>query len=166
VPAPETSKVDAGSIWTFALPNAGLDEQIRPAIGVGEKAAVFSLVPKQAGRLLVDTKLDTGSQLATFEEPLAGAAALDFAGVVDALRPWIVYLTRYGCVQQRDGRVDADEQLTAEDETADAKEALEHVAVVLEAAKCFRAATAETSSTDEATVTHWRNVIRDMPAKR
>jgi hypothetical protein len=166
VPAPEKSKVDAGSIWTFALPNAGLDEQIRPAIGVGEKAAVFSLVPKQAGRLLVDTKLDTGSQLATFEEPLAGAAALDFAGVVDALRPWIVYLTRYGCVQQRDGRVDADEQLTAEDETADAKEALEHVAVVLEAAKCFRAATAETSSTDEATVTHWRNVIRDMPAKR
>jgi hypothetical protein len=39
------------------------------------------------------------------------------------------------------------------------------VAVVLEAAKCFRAATAETSITDEATVTHWRNVIRDMPAK-
>jgi hypothetical protein len=61
--------------------------------------------------------------------------------------------------------VDADEELSAEDETAEAKEALEHVAVALEVAKCFRAATAETAIVDEATVTHWRNVIRDMPAK-
>jgi hypothetical protein len=165
VPEPEKSKVEAGSIWTFALAGAGLDEQVRPAIGIGEKAAVFSLVPKQAGRLLADTKLETGSQLATFEEPLAGAAALDFAGLVDAIRPWVVYVTRYGCALQRDGRVEADETLTADDETAEAKEALEHVAVVLEVAKCLRAATAETTITDEAKVTHWRNVIRDLPAK-
>lgn len=165
VPEPEKAKVSAGSIWSFALPQSGLDEQLRPAIGVGDKAAVFSLVPAQAGRLLAAGRIETGSQLATFEEPLAGAAAVDFAGLVDALRPWIVYVTRYGCVQQRDGRVDADEELTAEDETAEAKEALAHVAVVLEVAKCFRAATAETSITEEATVTHWRNVIRDLPAQ-
>jgi len=165
VPAPEKAKVTAGSIWSFALPASGLDPQLRPAIGVGDKAAVFSLVPAQAGRLLAAARMETGSQLATFEEPLAGAAALDFAGLVDAVRPWVVYLTRYGCVQQRDGRVDADEELAAEDETAAAKEALAHVTVALEVAKCFRAATAETSITDEATVTHWRNVIRDLPAK-
>lgn len=165
VPEPEKVKVGAGSIWSFALPGSGLDDQLRPAIGVGDKAAVFSLVPAQAGRLLASGRIETGSQLATFEEPLAGAAALDFAGLVDAVRPWVVYLTRYGCVQQRDGRVDADEELAAEDETAEAKEALAHVTVALEVAKCFRAATAETSITDEATVTHWRNVIRDLPAK-
>jgi hypothetical protein len=165
VPDPEKTKVAAGSIWSFALPETGLDEQLRPAIGVGDEAAVFALVPAQAGRLLAESRIETGSQLAAFEEPLAGAAALDFAGLVDAVRPWVAYATRYGCAQQRDGSVDADEELSAEDETAEAKEALEHVAVVLEAAKCFRAATAETSITDEATVTHWRNVIRDMPAK-
>ena len=165
VPEPEKAKVEAGSIWSFALPESGLDEQLRPAIGVGDGAAVFSLVPAQAGRLLAAGRIETGSQLATFQEPLAGAAALDFAGLVDALRPWVVYVTRYGCVQQRDGSVDADEELAADDETAEAKEALEHVAVALEVAKCFRAATAETSITDEATVTHWRNVIRDLPAK-
>lgn len=165
VPAPEKAKVAAGSIWSFALPASGLDPQLQPAIGVGDKAAVFSLVPAQAGRLLAAARMETGSQLAKFEEPLAGAAALDFAGLVDAVRPWVVYLTRYGCVQQRDGRVDADEELAAEDETPAAKEALAHVAVALEVAKCFRAATAETSITDEATVTHWRNVIRDLPAK-
>lgn len=165
VPEPEKAKVAAGSIWSFALPESGLDEQLRPAIGVGDKAAVFALVPAQAGRLLAAGRLETGSQLATFEEPLAGAAALDFAGLVDAVRPWVVYLTRYGCVQQRDGRVEADEELAAEDETAEAKEALAHVTVALEVVKCLRAATAETSITDEATVTHWRNVIRDLPAK-
>ena len=165
VPEPEKAKVAAGSIWSFALPASGLDEQLRPAIGVGDEAAVFSLVPAQAGRLLAAGRIETGSQLATFDEPLAGAAALDFAGLIDALRPWVVYVTRYGCVQQRDGRVDADEELAAEDETAEAKEALAHVTVALEVAKCFRAATAETSITDEATVTHWRNVIRDLPAK-
>lgn len=165
VPEPEKAKVGAGSIWSFALPGSGLDEQLRPAIGVGDKAAVFSLVPAQAGRLLAASRIETGSQLTTFEEPLAGAATLDFAGLVDAIRPWVVYLTRYGCVQQRDGSVDADEDLTAEDETAEAKEALAHVAVALEVAKCFRAATAETSVGDDATVTHWRNVIRDLPAK-
>jgi hypothetical protein len=165
VPDPEKAKVGVGSIWSFALPGSGLDEQLRPAIGVGDKAAVFSLVPAQAGRLLAASRIETGSQLTTFEEPLAGAATLDFAGLVDAIRPWVVYLTRYGCVQQRDGSVDADEDLTAEDETAEAKEALAHVAAALEVAKCFRAATAETSVTDDATVTHWRNVIRDLPAK-
>jgi hypothetical protein len=165
VPEPEKAKVGAGSIWSFALPGSGLDEQLRPAIGVGDKAAVFSLVPAQAGRLLAASRLETGSQLTTFEEPLAGAATLDFAGLVDAFKPWVTYVTRYGCVQQRDGRVEADEELTAEDETAEAKEALAHVAVALEVAKCFRAATAETSVADDATVTHWRNVIRDLPAK-
>jgi hypothetical protein len=39
------------------------------------------------------------------------------------------------------------------------------VAVVCEALKSLRAAVAEMSTTPDATVTHWRNVIRDMPAK-
>ena len=166
VPEPEKAKVAAGSVWSFALPETGIDEQVRPAVGVGEDAAVFSLVPKQAARLLAETRLETGSQLSRFEEPLAGATALDFAGVVDAIRPWIVYVTRYGCVQQRDGLVEADEELSAEDENVAAKEALRHVSVVLEAIQCLRAAVGETTLTDDAAVTHWRNVIRDMPPPR
>jgi len=42
---------------------------------------------------------------------------------------------------------------------------LKQVAVVCEAIKSLRAAVAETSVKPDATVTHWRNVIRDMPAK-
>ena len=95
----------------------------------------------------------------------ASAAAFDVAGAIDALEPWVIYLTRYGCVQERDGVVDPDDELTAADENEQAKEVLEHVRVVLAAAKSLRAAAAETSFQGDALVTHWRNVIRDTPAK-
>ena len=165
IPDPEKAKLDKGSVWSWKLEKSGIDEQVRPAIAVGDDVAVFSLVPKQAGRLLAQSRLETGSQLSKFEEPLAGAAALDFAGVVDAIQPWIVYLTRYGCVQQKEGSVDADADLTADVETEQAREALKATTVVCEAIKSLRAAVAEVATTPDATVTHWRNVIRDMPAK-
>jgi hypothetical protein len=165
VPDPEKAKVEAGTVWSFALPESGLDEQIRPAIGVGEKAAVFSLVTTQAARLLGAVKLETGRQLTAFDEPLAGAAAVDVAGFVDLLKPWVVYAARYGCVHERQGTVDADAELTASDETEQVKDALRHVDVVAEVAKCLRAAVAETSFRDGALVTHWRNIIRDLPKK-
>ncbi|MBU6308273.1 MAG: hypothetical protein KJS77_00850 [Planctomycetes bacterium] len=165
IPEPEKSKGDEGSVWSWKLLNSRLDEQIRPTIGVGDDVAVFSMAPKQAGRMLVESRLETGSQLATFDEPLASAAAFDVAGVIDAIEPWVTYLTRYGCVQERDGAVDPDDELTAADENEQAKEVLEHVQVVLAAAKSLRAAAAETSYQGDALVTHWRNVIRDTPAK-
>jgi hypothetical protein len=165
IPEPEKAKVDDGSVWSWKLVNSRLDDQIRPAIGVGDEVAVFSMTPKQAGRMLVESRLETGSQLAKFDEPLAAAASFDVAGVIDALEPWITYLTRYGCVQDRDGVVDPDVELTAADETEQAKEVLEHVRVVLAAAKSLRAAAAETSIQGDAVVTHWQNVIRDTPAR-
>ena len=95
----------------------------------------FSLVPKQAERLLAPSPLETGSQLAEFEEPLAAAAALDVAGIVDALKPWAAYVARYTSVQQEEGDVEADRELSAADENAQAKEVLEHVDVVCEVLK-------------------------------
>lgn len=165
IPDPEKSKVETGTVWSFPLTAAGLDEQLRPAIGVGEQVAVFALAPKQAVRLLDAVKLETGSQLAAFDEPLAAAAALDVAGVVDAIEPWVVYLTRYGCVLEREGAVDAGAELQAADETEQARDALKTVDVVLDVARCLRAATAETTIRDGAVVTRWRNVIRDLPKK-
>jgi len=165
VPDPEREKVEGGSVWSFPLPNAGLDEQVRPAIGIGENVVVLSLVPRQAARMLGASRLETGSGVTNFEEPLARAAAIDVPGVIDALRPWILYGVRYGCVMQRDGRVGPDDELGADVETEQVKEALHVADVVLEAAKCFRTSVATSTVTDEAHVTHWRNVIRDLPAQ-
>lgn len=165
IPEPEKSKVEGGTVWAFAIPEAGLDDQITPAIAVGDEAVAFTLVPGQAARILPKRKLETAAGLSDFAEPLAAAAAVDFPALVDAIEPWVVYLTRYGCVQQRDGWVDADRELSADDETEEASEALEHVDVALDVARCLKAAVAETATRDDATVTHWRNVIRDLPKR-
>jgi hypothetical protein len=165
VPEPVKAKAEGGTLWSFPLAQSGLDEKVQPSIGVAEDAAVFSLVPKQAGRLLLRSRLETGSQLTKFDEPLAGAATLDFSGIIDLIQPWFIYAARYGCAEQRDGTVDAAETLGPDDETPEAKEALEQIKIVFEALKSLRVAVAETSNQADAIVTHWRNVIRDMPAK-
>lgn len=165
VPDPVKTKVEGGMLWSFPIAASGLDEKVQPSIGVGDDAAVLSFIPVQAGRLLLESRLETGSQLSKFEEPLVGAAALDFAGLVDAVQPWAVYLTRYACAQQRDGTVDSESELGPDDENEQAKDALAQAKVVFAAIKSLRAAVAETSTQSDAMVTHWQNVIRDMPSK-
>lgn len=159
---PEKTKVEGGAIWSWKLGKAGLDDQVRPSIAVGEEAAVITLVPKQAERMIVESKLETGSQVTAFDDPLASALAVDVAGFVEALQPWVVYATRYGCVQARDGSVDPEIVLDASTENPQAKDALEQAKTVFEALECLRVGVAESRVTPEATVTHWRNVIRDV----
>jgi len=161
VPVPFKTKVEGGTVWSFAIPDAGLDEQVQPAVGIGRDVAVFSLLPKHAARLLEETPLKTGAELSKFSEPLAGAVALDWPGLIDAIQPWVVYLTRYGCVQQQDGEVDPETILDADAENEQAKDALQQAAVVFEALKTLRVAVAETAIQADAIVTHWRNIIRD-----
>lgn len=160
---PRKEELEGGNMWSWSLDKTGLDEQVRPAIALGKDTAVLSLVPKQAGRLIVATPLKTGEQLTKFEEPLASAAALDVAGLIETFEPWVIYLARYVAVQQRAGSVDADLTLDGTTDNEREKEMLAQVRSVLAAAKSLRVATAETSVKPDATVTHWRNVIRDMP---
>ena len=166
VPDPEKTTVEGGAVWSFAIPDAGLDEQVSPSIGVGEKTAVFAFLPKQAARLLVPAKLETGAQIGTFAEPLAAAAALDVAGFIDAVRPWLVYMARYGAIQQQQGSVDRDTVLGPDAEDGQVRDALQQMGVLLDSCKSLRVAVAETSMKPDATVTHWRNVIRDTPAAK
>jgi hypothetical protein len=165
IPAPVKQKLAAGTVWSFPLDKTGLDNQIQPAIVVGDDLAAFTLVPGQASRLLAKKPVVTAAPLAAFGEPAAGAAAIEWSRLVDAIEPWLVYLTRYGSVQQREGDVDPSLELTAGTETPEVSEALEHVRVVLEVARCLRAAAATTTENSGALVTHWQNEIRDLPAK-
>ncbi|MFM1903893.1 MAG: hypothetical protein RLZZ440_1793 [Planctomycetota bacterium] len=165
IPAPVKQKLEQGTVWAFPLGNSGLDAQIQPAIVVGDDLAAFTLVPGQAERLLAKQPLATAKQLAKFNQPAAAAAAVEWSRLVDALEPWLVYLTRYGSVMQREGDVDPSLELTAGTETPEVSEALEHLDVILDVARCLRAAAATTVKKNDALVTHWRNEIRDLPAK-
>jgi hypothetical protein len=166
IPDPSKSKVDGGALWTFAIPRSGLDDQIEPTIGIGEDVAVFSLLPKQASRMLVRTTQTTGSELSRFEEPLAAAAAADVAGFVDLLEPWVEYIARVGVLQQRNGFVDSDATIGPDNDDDRMRDILRHSGVILDALRCIRVTVGEASTRSDATVTHWRNVIRDLPAER
>lgn len=163
IPEPEKKKVTGGTIWSFGLSEVGLDEQIAPAIGVGDSVAVLAVEPGHAARLLAPAPLETGSKISPLTEPLAAASAVDFPGMIDLLEPWVVYFTRYGCVMKEEGEVDADHRLSADDETPEAAEALTHVRVVFEVARCLKTIVTEMTIQDGALVTHWKNQIEDLP---
>jgi len=165
IPDPEKADIAGGTLWTFPMARSGLDEQISPSIAISEGTAVFSLVPKQATRMLADSKQQTGSPLSGFGEPLATAAALDVAGLVDVIEPWLVYFGRVGVLQQRNGFVDGSSVAGAELDEGQLGEAFTALGVVFDALRCIRLAVAETSTRSDATVTHWRNLIQDLPAK-
>ena len=166
IPEPSKSKIDGGALWTFAVPQAGLDDQIEPTIGIGEDVAVFSLLPKQATRMLVRTTQSTGSELSGFVEPGGAAAAADVAGFVDLLEPWVEYIARVGVLQQRNGFVDGNATIGPDGDDDRMRDILLHTGVVLDAMRCLRVTVGEASTRSDATVTHWRNVIRDLPAER
>jgi|688.fasta_scaffold02981_11 hypothetical protein len=166
IPEPGKTKVDGGSLWTFAMPQAELDEQIMPTIGIGEDVAVFSFVPKQATRMLVGKPQETGNTLSSFDEPLGVAAAADVAGLVDAIEPWVEYFVRIGNLQQRNGFVDGESTIGPDGDDDRIRDQLGLVNAVLDALRCLRVAVADASTRSDATVIHWRNVIRDIPAER
>jgi hypothetical protein len=163
VPAPAKERVESGTVWTFAVPAGGLDAAVAPAIGIGAKAAVFSLVPRQAGRLLAAARLQT-SPGESFGEPLASAGVIDVAATLETLRPWIAYGARYAAVAGREGFVDPETELSVADETPQTRELLETVSGIVDACQCLRSAVKETTVRDDAVVTAWRAVVRDMPA--
>ena len=165
IPEPVESSVADGTVWSFPIPQAGLAEEIAPAIGLGTDVAVFSLVPGQAGRLLTAADLETASALGGFDGPLGAAAAADVPAIIDTLEAWLVYAARYASVQQREGSVDADVELSASDESPMIAPFFEQAQVVLEACRCLKAGVAEQTIEDGVTITRWKNLIEDMPAR-
>src|SRR5262249_10305279 len=59
VPKPQETKVGPGTAYSWPLPDAGQDEQIRPNIALSDKAMVLSLSLKQSERLLTAMPLAT-----------------------------------------------------------------------------------------------------------
>ena len=165
IPEPVEESVADGTVWSFPIPQAGLPEEIAPAIGLGKDVAVFSLVPGQAGRLLTAVDLKTASALGGFDRPLGAAAAADVPAMIDVLEAWLIYAARYASVQQREGTVDADVELSASDESPMIAPFFEQFQVVLDACRCLKAGVAEQTIESGVTITRWKNLIEDMPAR-
>ena len=162
IPDPEEQDAPGGSIWSFALPESGLDEQIQLSISVGKEAAIFSLVPEQAKRLLESTPLTLKGDLSV---NLAGAAVLDWVAFANVLEPWVTYVARCGGVMEGRSGLRADETVGPDNDTDEVKDAIEQLATIFDVVRCLKSATAKTVLEGDATVTRWQNRIEDLPAK-
>ena len=162
IPDPEEKDAEGGSLWTFALPESELDEQIQLSIGVGKNAAVFSFTPTQAERILTSSPLQLEGD---FSQNLAAAAILDWVAFANLLEPWATYVIRCGGMQQEQGRLDPDSTIGPDSETEEVTDALEQLATIFDVVRCLKSATAKTSIEEDATVTRWQNRIEDLPAK-
>ena len=162
IPDPEEQDTPGGSVWNFALPESGLDEQIQLSVGVGKETAVFSLVPDQAKRLLKSTSLTLEGDVSM---NLAAAAILDWVAFANVLEPWVNYVIRCGGVMQDKGSLDPDSTIGPDSETEEVTDALDQLTTIFDVVRCLKSATAKTVIEGDATVTRWQNRIEDLPAK-
>ena len=162
IPDPEEKDAEGGTLWTFELPESGLDKQIQLSIGIGKNAAVFSFLPEQAKRILASSPLQLEGD---FSQNLAAAAILDWVAFANAIEPWATYVIRCGGVQQEKGKLDPDSTIGPDSETDEVTDALEQLATIFDVFRCLKSAVAKTSIEEDATVTRWQNRIEDLPAK-
>jgi hypothetical protein len=98
LPHPTKTSTTAGETFVYTLPaEAGLDPQITPNLGVGERVFVASLSLPHTSRLLATTPFQGSGALADAKQPLATALMWNFSGTVEAATPWIeLAVANYG----------------------------------------------------------------------
>ena len=152
VPPGQQQKISGGTIYHWPLLSAGPDGVVQPNLGLSDQLVAVSLSMKHTERLLKPTPM------ATYDRPLAqrtlfSAAAVDIAGVVGAIRPWI---ERFALpMALANVPPDAPKGLTA-------KEIPAQVKTVLDVLQCLRSVRTASFRDGDATVTRTETVIRDL----
>ncbi|MCA9269454.1 MAG: hypothetical protein KDA41_13325, partial [Planctomycetales bacterium] len=92
-PEPKSREFGDSTVWYYLLPKDwGIDKRIAPNAGVSPSVAALSLAPLHTKRLLEKTPLAADGPIARYrDKPLAMAGSFNFAGLVDAVTPWIEY---------------------------------------------------------------------------
>jgi hypothetical protein len=156
IPKAQSKKVAGGTLYWWPLPEAGQDPQVLPNLGIGERVMVVTLSEAHSQRLLKATPLQVDGGPLAQQRPLLGAAVVDFAGLVQAARPWVEDVALPEVL--REVPEEGPPGLTR-------KEVPEQVRTVLEVLQCLRGMTSATYVEDGAVVTHSETVFRDLPAK-
>ena len=160
LPQPETSQVNAGgpaTRWSYKLPSeAGVNSQLMPNAGLSNQVAVLSLSPKSTERLLGSTPLvvTPNGPLSDRSKPLAGAVYFNWAGLIDAAKPW-VDVAAAQIAHSEGGDAAAD--------NGPGKMVMDQVHTVLDVLKALHTVECATYLEDKATVTHSLAVIQDVP---
>ncbi|MCI0359971.1 MAG: hypothetical protein L0211_15950 [Planctomycetaceae bacterium] len=146
-----------GTVYFYNLPRElGLDTQVAPNAGLSSSFLALSLLPKVSLRLLKPTPPALDGPLARRGKPLASAAYLNWAGLLEAAAPWI----DYGLNQSTEIPTGAGPE--AAGDTAAMRAALQgvkdHVHAVLAFLQCLRTMSSVSYFEEGALVTHseWR----------
>jgi len=164
VPAPETKKIEGGTLYYYPLPaiaTAMIDEQILPNAGLSDRVVVLSFFPKHTERLLLRSPLKVdGGPLADYKSrPLAAAVYFDWAGLVDAVTPWV----EFGVEKHGDQFLQGLDDSSGKDQgDKGAAGILGQVRTVLDVLKVLRGSTSATYLEGNVLVTHSETVFRDV----
>jgi hypothetical protein len=126
-------------------------------MGLSDKVAAFTVSNQHSERLLKATPLAVGGVLTDANRPLALAVSFDWAGLVDAVTPWI----ELGV----DALVKAQPEVSSFLGSEPGKPSVaDQVRTVLSVLKTMRTITAESYLEDGLLVTHSLVEIRDIDA--
>jgi len=103
IPAPETVASTAGKIFAYRFPKDwGIEEAIVPNLGLTQKVGVLSTSVQHTERLLKPTPPKDAKLLEAVNRRLAGAWLVDWAGLIEAVVPWIDYAIEQAAPQEGD----------------------------------------------------------------
>ena len=104
IPDPQVRSIRSGTIYSYPLPrDLGIDGQLAPGAGLGPNVAVLTISPKHTAELLSSTPFEAEGPASDAKQPLAAAAYVDCAGLVEASTPWIEYAVRMVYVKTHEG---------------------------------------------------------------
>lgn len=156
-PPPQTEEGKGGTLFFYPIPEIlGLDKQVTPTAGLGEKVAVLALSKESAERLLASKPLKVESgPLADPKKPLLAAVYFNWPALVDAATPWVEFGVQMATM--RGGAAIEGKRGGPKPE-----EILEQAQALLEILKVYKGSTSGTYQEDGVTVTHTETVVHDL----
>ena len=153
LPGPKTVKKARGTLYFYPLPEEiGLDPQVVPTAGVGEKVAVLTMSHAFAERVLTSKPLEGNDLTLDSKKPLLGASVFHWPAFIDLVQPWVEVGIK-AAHRQGGGPGKGGPDLEA---------ILSQVREVVLILKCFKGASSTTYTEGEKTVTHSIAVFRDL----
>jgi hypothetical protein len=148
IPPATRQKLPQGTMYAYPLPKAwGVDAKILPNAGLAEHVAVLTVSQGHTERLLRAGPANIGGRTLPSDRPLAAAGGVNFAGLIDAVIPWVDF---------------AFDKMAEEQTSTEIESAHQQVRTVLDVLKVFRSMTFETYREEGALVTHSRADVKDV----
>jgi hypothetical protein len=147
LPTPQTGETETGKLFFLStLQQFGLDAAVAPSIGWSDDVLVVANTPDGAGRILAEKSL-AGPLADQADRELAGAMYVNFAGLMDTVKPWVSYALNVAAEQQENEMISM---------------VIPQVETVIDVLKCFREHTSVTFVDGDSMVTFYSQQFTDL----